>query len=54
MKKDINPIKQLKKNTEIKMEGEKAFEKLVELLSEEDLERIKKSSKEFRRNFEFK
>ena len=36
------------------MESEKAFEKLVELISKEDLERIKKSSKEFRRNFEFK
>ncbi len=36
------------------MKSEKAFEKLVELLSEEDLERIKKSSKDFRKNFELR
>ena len=37
-----------------RLKGKKAFEELRKLLTEEDLEAIRKSSKEFRENFKLR
>ncbi len=37
-----------------KLKGKKAFEELRQLLTEEDLENMRKSSKEFRENFKLR
>ncbi|MGD6807421.1 MAG: antitoxin VapB family protein [Candidatus Bathyarchaeia archaeon] len=37
-----------------RLKGKKAFEELRKLLTEEDLETIRKSSKEFRENFKLR
>jgi predicted CopG family antitoxin len=37
-----------------RLKGKKAFEELRELLTDEDLEAIRKSSKEFRENFKLR
>lgn len=37
-----------------RLKGKKAFEELRHLLTEEDLENIRKSSKEFRENFKLR